>query len=207
MHRGWMIPRIWSGPCAILASGESMSRAVADQVRAAGIRTIAINTTWRLARWADLLYAADAPWWTMYHAEVAGAGFGGLKVCAEETPYQDVLHIEDSGKEGFDDNPAAIRSGGNGGYGGAHIAIHLGCDPILLCGFDMKGGHWHGRHPEPLRDAGEGIFPRWIARFETLARELAKRDKTVLNCTPGSALRCFPMIQLEDALAGVLSAA
>ena len=81
-----------------------------------------------------------------------------------------------------------------------HIAAHAGCKRILLCGFDMHGGHWHERHVYPLREHGEGIFERWIARFETLAPELAKRGIETINCTPGSSLKCFPTMDLSEAL-------
>lgn len=191
---------MWEGQdCAVLASGQSMCREVVETVRRSRVRVIVINNTHELARWADMLYAADATWWQQYHAKTAG--FLGFKVAAEETPFTDVLRVVPSGKEGFDPDPGAIRTGGNGGYAAIHIAAHAGCRRILLCGFDMHGKHWHPRHEYPLRDAGQGIFKRWIARFETLAPELAKRGIEVLNCTPESALSCFPMAKLEDAIA------
>lgn len=169
-----------------------MSAEVAEYVRRNGDwRAIAVNNTHELARWVDLLYAADSTWWQEHHAKTSG--FLGMKVCAEQTPFPDVLWIRESGREGFDPNPAAIRSGGNSGYGAIHIAAHLGCKRILLFGFDMRGGHWHPKHKRPLREHGEGIFARWIPRFATLAPELAKRGIEVVNCTPGSALTCFPM--------------
>lgn len=178
-----------------------MGPAVVEAVRVCPeIRVIAVNNTWRLARWADVLFAADATWWKQYHEETKG--FVGLKATCDGsgTPFDDVLQLKESGKEGFDDNPATIRTGGNSGYAAVHIAAHLGCSRILLCGFDMRGGHWHERHKYPLRDAGDGIFPRWIARFQTLAPELAKRGIEVLNCTPGSALQCFRAVELTEAL-------
>lgn len=200
----WSVP-LWSGPCAILASGESMSHVVADTVRRSGVRAIAINTTFRLALWADLLYAADREWWETYHGETAE--FAGLKVGCQPTRFDDVQYIKESGKDGFDENPAAIRTGGNGGYAGLHIAAQARANPILLCGFDMRGGNWHGRHPAPLRNVNDEGFPRWIERFRMLAPELKRRGIEVLNCTPDSALPWFPMVELEDALARTLSAA
>jgi hypothetical protein len=64
----------------------------------------------------------------------------------------------------------------------------------------MRGGHWHKKHESPLRDHGEGIYPRWIKRFATLAGPLAARGIEVINCTPGSALTTWPFMPLEQAL-------
>lgn len=193
---------MWRGQaCAILASGKSMTPEVAETVRsAAAVRVIAINNTFRLAPWADLFFAADAPWWVRYYGELVGVP--GLKVCADPagTKFDDVLQITAAGDEGFDPDTSKIRHGGNGGYAAVHIAAHLGCARIMLCGFDMRGGHWHEPHKYPLREHGEGIFASWIRRFQTLAPELSARGIEVLNCTPNSALRCFPMANLTDAL-------
>lgn len=189
MKREWAVEPMWAGAtCAILASGPSMSAAVAETVRThADVRVIAVNNTFKLARWADVLYAADERWWTKYHAETTG--FLGLKVCAEQTPFPDVLLIDQTG-------------GGGSGYGAlAKIAVPAGCVRVLLCGFDMHGGHWHAKHEAPLRNAGEGIYRKWMGQFEALAPELAKRGVEVLNCTPGSALKCFPAVSLDAALA------
>jgi hypothetical protein len=191
---------MWEGrTVAILASGPSMSKEVADRVWAGAVNTIVINTTHRLAPWADMLYAADTYWWAKY-AKEAGA-FAGLKVtCAEGFHVPGLLVLRNTGKVGFDPDPSCVRTGGNSGYQAIHVAVHAGAKKILLCGFDMHGTHWHSRHPEPLRNAGEGIYPRWISLYEKLALELAERHVKVINCTPGSALKVWPMGNLEEAL-------
>lgn len=189
MATSWQVPRLWEGrTVAVLASGESMSRAVADTVR--GMPTIVVNNTYRLAPWADLLYAADAAWWQV-HAQDALV-FEGLKVTAQAAVmFPQVLLLTESGKDGYDPNPSCIRTGGNGGYAAVHIAAQGGAAQIRLHGFNMCGGHWHDDHPEPLRNTRQGTFAKWIARFETLACELSRRGVDVVNCTPRSALRCF----------------
>lgn len=191
---------MWEGQNAvILASGPSMSEEVAATVRPFTHRVIAINNTFQLAlSWADMVYAADAAWWAKYHAGTAQ--FQGLKVSCSETPFVDVLRVQYSGRDGFDVNPAYIRTGGNSGYQAIHIAAHAGCTRILLCGFDMRGGHWHGRHESPLREHGEAIYDRWLARFATLAPALEERGIEVINCTPNSALKVWPFQPLEEAL-------
>lgn len=193
----WSVPRMWEGrTVAILASGESMSQIVADQVLRADLPTIVVNSTYRLARWAALLYGADAQWWSETRA---AREFPGLKVSVEEVP--GVMRLRHTGVSGFDPDPAALRSGGNSGYAALHLAVHAGAARVLLCGFDMRGGHWHGEHPHPLRNTIEEMYPRWIARFAELAHILAGRGVDVVNCTPDSALECFRCQGLEETLA------
>jgi hypothetical protein len=196
----WKVPQMWVGKTVVvLASGQSMNHDVADTVHASGCPAIAINDTFRLASWADVLYAADSAWWICNSRDALQ--FKGLKVSVSETPFQEVLRLKNSGHGGFDDNPAALRTGGNSGYQAVHLAAHAGAKRILLCGMDMHGKRWHGNHPQPLRNPGESVFPRWLRWFQLLAPELEKRGIECINCTPGSALRIFDYQPLEQALA------
>jgi len=202
----WSVPRMWPGEtCAVLASGSSMTQEVADTVRAAGIRSIAVNTTFKRAPRADMVYAADEAWWKYHKAELML--YAGLKVMCTPTampnmcaPFPGIHVLRNTGRDGFDPNPAHIRTGNNSGYQAIHVAVHAGCSRVLLCGFDMHGGNWHGRHPEPLREHGND-YSAWFPMFETLHKELQERGVEVLNCTPRSALKCFPMADLKDVLA------
>ena len=108
----WSVPLLWPGATvAILASGPSMSAAVASQVYAAGIPAIAVNDTYKLAPWAAMLYAADEAWWQRYPE---ASLFAGLKVSVGSHP--GVLRLKNSGVSGFDSDPACVRTGSNSGY-------------------------------------------------------------------------------------------
>lgn len=197
----WSVPKMWEGqPCVILASGPSMSEEVAQTVRyAAGYRVIVVNNTIDLAPWADMLYAADVAWW-MQH-EKKWRPFTGLKVsCADANPYKDVLMLKVGSTEGFDPDPSIICTGGNSGYQAMCVAVHAGCSRILLCGFDMRPGHWHKEHAWPLRVTTEERYEQWVKRFATLVDPLARRGVVVQNCTPDSALQCWPQVDLLEAL-------
>lgn len=147
-----------------------------------------------MAPWADLLYASDCQWWRV-NAQQA-LKFEGLKVSCSEVEFRSVHHLRNTGIDGFDSNPENVRTGGNSGYAALHIAIHARAARILLLGFDMGGAHWFGRHGFGLRNTDPGTFSRWIPRFATLVN----KGSEIINCTPGSALKCFPSMSLEDAL-------
>lgn len=192
------MPRIWAGErVVVLASGPSMSAEVAEVVRGAHaarvVRAIVVNDTFRLAPWADLLYAADHTWWSLRPEAMA---FAGLK--ATIGMHSALRWLRNTGVVGFDPDPSALRTGGNSGYQAIHLAVHAGARRVLLCGFDMHGTHWHGPHEAPLRNTTDYVFGRWLQRFDTLAEELRERGVEVINCTHGSALTCFPRGWLEQ---------
>lgn len=156
---------------------------------------VAVNNAFQLAPWADVLYAADASWWYA-HAQQALA-FEGLKVTADPTlTYREVRKVKQTGTEGYDPTPGNVRTGNNSGYQAVHVAIQAGAKRILLVGFDMKGSHFFGAHKYPLRNPNADSFGRWIRRFPALNGHGAE----IINCTPDSALRGFPVMPLNEAL-------
>lgn len=181
-----------------------MSPAVAAVLRGR-CRVISVNSEFESAPWADVLYAADGPWWKNNPKAVQ---FAGLKVTirphggkAFEAP--EVLELQNGGPAGFDDRPTHLRTCGNSGYQAMHLAAHFGARRILLYGFDMhkpqgKPAHWFGEHT--WKRTHVSPYPMFVARMTESAPEFAARGVEVLNCTPGSALRCFPFASSSEAL-------
>lgn len=192
---------MWSGATvAVLASGPSMSQQAADRVLAAGLPTIVVNNTMRLAPWADVLYAADESWWRNTPGSFE---FRGLKVSCE--PVAGILRLLPAGTEGYSDDPMTVYTYGNSGAQAIQIAAKAGAKRILLLGFDMNGGHWHSEHASPLRTTSIELYEQWRKRYPTLATALTARGVEVINCSPTSALECWPRESLEDALARLVS--
>ena len=68
---------------------------------------------------------------------------------------------------------------------------------IVLVGFDMQGGYFFGAHPQGYR-FGQ-MWPAFVPTFKEVAKRLEPGLEVVLG-TP-SALKCFPTMPLEKALA------
>ncbi len=197
----------WPGATVvILASGPSLSIAQCDAVRAwrqqaANRRVIAINTTFRRAPWADVLYACDAPWWRLHHAEVTATVRSELWTQDKEaTRAFAVRHIESAALPGLGRRPGLIHQGGNSGYQAINLASQAGVAKIILLGYDMHGTHWHGRYENGLPNTAPHLFETWIANAKLLAADLAKDGIEVVNCTEGSALPWFTKASLADTL-------
>ena len=59
------IPKMWTNSVAVcLGGGPSLNKEDIEYCREKkGVRFIAINDAYRLAPFADILYAADKKWW------------------------------------------------------------------------------------------------------------------------------------------------
>lgn len=164
---------------AILATGPSMSQAVADSVRGrCGV--IAVNDAYRLAPWADALVANDAKWWR-YHSQALR--FAGRRFCSSRIVGTEPLP------------PSARHSACcNSGLQAMRVARDVfGAQLIVLLGYDQRGLHFFGAHPQPLRNTSaqrRAVHQKQFAAFDTTKCQ-------VVNCTPGSALQCFPMGDLD----------
>lgn len=168
---------------AVLATGPSMSRTVSEAVRDR-CAAVAVSDAYRLAPWAGALVSTDAAWWK---ANPDAFGFPGQKFTAAPE------FTQLAGVERFKAETAT-----NSGLLGVMVAVHLGATRVLLCGFDMHspGDHFFGRHPEPLKSTTS-------LRMEAFHRQFDRykpRGVEILNCTPGSALKTYPMADLESAL-------
>lgn len=187
---------------ACAASGQSLTREQLDACRAAGYRLMVVNDAWRLAPWADWMFAADRSWWEIHGA--ATKGFRGERwTLGDEQhpkPWQAGLKLVRRGGSG----PIPANAN-NSGLMALFLAVQrFGATDVVLLGYDMQGDHFFGPHPPKLRRRSN--FPKFIRTFNEHAPHLLKRAR-VVNCTPGSALKCFPMISLEEALAPMQAAA
>ncbi len=210
MTAWWPVPRLWPGQCiACLGGGPSLTQADVDRLRGR-VRVIAVNDAWRLAPWADVLYACDWRWWVKHRGV---PGFAGMKVSLSNSlghlgGYPEIKLVENTGIDGLERRRSGLRTGRNGGYQAINLAVHLGARRILLLGYDMKAAadgrtHWFGDHADwPTRASIYGTT--MLPHFPGLATALQEGGVDVVNCTPGSALTVFPMADLETTLADCL---
>lgn len=179
----------------VLAPGPSLSSEQTHLVQQSGLPVVAVNDAFRLAPWADVLYAADAAWWQV-HAQEA-LKFEGLKMTADfHVAFRQVARLKQTGVYGFDPTPGCVRTGSNSGYQAVHVAMQAGAKRVLLVGFDMHGSHFFGKHPAPLRNS----HPETQKQFAINFQFLKGHGTEIVNCTPGSAITCFPQQDLAEAL-------
>jgi hypothetical protein len=184
----------------------SLNKADVDYARSRVDLTIAVNSSYKLAPDATLLYAADAKWYGWHKGAVAPhkvgaesypAFTGKLKYCMSRTPwYPDVQILRRGPMSGLSLDPAKVALGHNGGFQAINVAVHFGATKIVLLGLDMRGRHFHAEHT----DRTVPPFAVCLQRFATLVEPLKAAGVEVINCTPKSALTVFPMMSLSKAL-------
>lgn len=221
----------WDGASvAILASGESLSVEQCDAVQewrhgfvhgkdygangAPGMRgddynhrVIVINTTFRRAPWADVLYACDGEWWKckdkgQTYLEEARQTFG-----LDQLWTQDVDAAKEYGLNliksqrgnGLSLTPGLITQNESSGFQAIGLAQQAGAKRALLLGFDNRGDHWHGKHPPPLNKIND--YYRWGRNAKIIANDAARIGFEIVNCTPKSALECFPAKDWQEVFA------
>lgn len=156
----------------VIATGPSLTDEQVQAVR--HLPCVAVSNAYLKAPWAVALASADKRWWVHYQPEFEGPKYSVAVVSGTEQ--------------------VKLVSGSNSGLLGMEVAVMLGATSLLLLGFDMHGTHFFGKHPTPLKNTEPH-------RFEQFKRQIAGfRKVPVINCTPNSALDCFPKMDLQCAL-------
>lgn len=217
----WTVPPVWRDSTIVcLGCGPSLAEADLDLVHQSEARVIAINSSYQLAPWADVLYAGDARFWLWYnHAPE----FTGTRVAMawngregkffrnyDQVDHRKVFYLASTGFYGLEEDPRGVREGKNSGYAAINLAVHLGASRVVLVGYDMRSRgsrhHWDAREvDERLLAPGDHAhlvnpppFELFLPAFQSIIEPLEDLGVEVINCTTGSALDCFPHAELVE---------
>ena len=206
---------IWAGcTVAIIASGESLSTEQCAQVEEwramrADARVIAINTSFRRAPFADILYACDGVWWRTVDPETRVSYFAEARKLfpleslwtQDETAAKEFSLRFIASRRGADlsMHPGVVAQGANSAIQAMNLAVHFGTKRFILLGVDGRGKHWHADHPSPLSNS----LPHraWRGSFKTFAADLSAQGIDTVNCSPGTAVEAFRLGDLTEELA------
>ncbi len=210
----------------ILATGPSLNAAqlalVREAQKAGKVRVFGMNHIWKDYPDLDGFLACNYQYYEYYWDE-------GLKYlpCDKWTWHEPTAkkyglkYIDGKWAPGLSTDPAYIHYGHSSGFQVPGIAYHAGARKMILLGYDMsyapdyngrsrqigsKPRHYFkgGEYPTPLQHwpsvkVRRGVFVELIDHFAEI--NTVNPDVTMINCSPGSAMTCFPMMDLEVALA------
>ena len=183
------VSKAWKGKAvAIIASGPSLTADDCVLVETSGLTTIAVNSSWRLARFASVIYAGDACWWDAYGGEI--------DIDAERV----TCSRQAASKHGIKHH--SMYGEYNSGMRAIQLAIDRGAKRIVLLGFDCSlenGIHWHGPHDKTSNPDVVKV-KKWHRQFSRIAAMAKHRRIEVINCSRHTELDCFERVALEDAL-------
>lgn len=158
--------------------------------------------------WADVLYGCEPRWWGV-HKDCNG--FAGVKWSThdkdstandktEAAESYGINIVKGAPGAGFSTDPGVIHYGDNSGFQAVNLAILLGSPYIVLVGFDMRHvsgkSHFFGDHPRDLYQRNE--YESFALKFD---KAPAPDGVEIINATPNSALTCYPMVTLDEAIA------
>lgn len=201
----------WSDyPCAVIASGRSATTVDIESLRGL-CRVIVVNNSFRLAPWADVLYAADEEWWNVNDDARL---FAGMKTTVDVNAAKNyglrllrIAHETDHTAHAIKIHPRGkIGHFGNSGCQALNLAVQCHAKHIILIGFDFCGEHWHDPHKEPLRNPSAGRMEKWRARLDSQSARLRALGVKVINASKRSALSEFPKMTIDEALSTAVTA-
>ena len=180
----------------LIATGSSVTPEQVEYVKGKA-RIYVINSSYKLAPWADVLYACDEEWWDYYKPEFSGEKWT-LNESAAQKYGLNLIKYDPSLVFSTDDG--LIATGHNSGFQALNLAYLQGARKIILIGFDYRSSsnHWFGQYPGAMNNSPN--MKQWIHHMEKAAPIIAKLGVEVINCSPNSALDCFAKMRLKDAI-------
>lgn len=201
----WSVPNEWTGQrCFIIGGGPSFNPTLAPKLQG---RVIAINEAYIERPDADVLYWAD-PQWAIRQGSKIKLHRGKYRVSRRWAPAcagPDVKQIgwtppfSNEGLRPFSVDPHYVGgycSGGNA----INLAFLFGANPIYLLGFDMRVVDGKKNYHDRYTTRNSARFDFYVRNIEFMAPVLKNYEREVLNCSPNSALKCFPYVPLEVVL-------
>lgn len=183
------------GPVVILGGGPSLRGFDVERLR--GLFVIAVNESYALCPWADVLFFNDNQWFDDHRLLIDGwhGTVASTSRHAHQTTPERVTLID------LPEQP--MGRGRSSGHTAVSVAALLGASTILLLGYDMRHvygrSHWHRLYSHPFGSTiySEDFLPAW----EGWRHAAEARGVDVINCTPDSALTEFRCADIGDFLA------
>ena len=137
--------------------------------------------------------------------------YNGRKICLDKTkegvrsirghaPGVEIWHR--SGGHGISQRHRLINQNVSSGGGAINLAYQLGADKIILLGYDMHGdkdGWMRNWYPEQWQRArSQKGYANALIPFARLASDAKGLGLAILNATPGSCLKEFSMVDIEE---------
>lgn len=149
----WDAPRMFDGEIVcIIGGGPSLK--TFDISVTKGHRCIAVNQSFEIAPWAEVLHFADCPWWRWNHVKVLKEWKEPKIITTATSDVSEVYHPRlkrfwrDRNK--FNTDRRRLH-GWDSGTQATNLAWVLGARKIVLFGIDMQVGpkgeaQWHNKH-------------------------------------------------------------
>lgn len=196
----------------IVGTGPSLTPEVIQTIKGSGLPLFGCNNAFKLG--LDVHLACNWQWWDTYWNEIKD------DPCEKWTPRKEsaekygINYIEERWEPGLSKDRSYICAHHGSGPQIVNIAYNYGVKRMILVGWDMRypgkrtdreyteKRHYFGEYPQNLqhwpRTGPNGELTGLIKEMETIKPE--DYGIEIINCTPGSAMKCFPYQSLSECL-------
>lgn len=173
------------------------------------------NRVWELAPDLAVLWGTNAGFWDHYWSCALDCLPAQKWTVSEPAAKRYGINwTAERNAPGLSTDPAVIHHGHGGGYSMLNLAYLMGAARILLLGYDLKYApdydgrarevgseprHYFGEYPPallhwPSVQVRGGVHVELLALYASVAAQGAVE---IINCSPGSALKCFPQRAID----------
>jgi len=196
----------------VIGTGPSLTSEQIDQCK--GFKTFGINRAYQFD--VDVMLACNFDFWDHYWNDIKKFKCHKWTPRIESAKKYGINYIEEIWRPGLSTDNNFIHAHHGSGPQILNLALHYGVKRMALIGWDMKfpgkvsdreyteKRHYFGEYPAQLqhwpRTGINGEMTGLIKEVETI--KPSDYGIEIINCTPESALKCFPFQSLSEFLSG-----
>ncbi len=211
------IPSMYRGKTVcLLGTGPSLTQGQIAAARERDFVLFGCNNVWETVPDLSVLWGTNGIWWDHYWGPSLAA-YPAAKWTvnrAAATAYG-INWTAERNAPGLSTDRSIIHHGHGGGFSMLNLAYLMGAERIVLLGYDLKYAadydgrgrqvgssprHFFGEYPNellhwPSISVRNGIHEELLELYASVAKQ---NPAEIVNCSPGSALRCFPMKSIDE---------
>jgi hypothetical protein len=207
-------PDFGGGICLIIGGGPSLNDMDWDEIRSwetkgPGRYTIAVNEAClTLHPHASIGYWVDARWynWNRNRMHLCKCKRRMTSAHGQSVDIAGATYVQNDNRKDFYSTDRRYVAGRDSGGIAINLAYHCNASALFLIGFDMwdtpagdETGNFHDKHL--LKQEGTPRKSYFIPTHTKMAEHIERHnlDFKVYNCTPNSALDCWPYLKWSRA--------
>ena len=183
--------KIW----VVMASGPSLGwdeYADVKTIERLKLNTIAVNTTWRKAKFCNVIYGGDTIWWKHEHDKIEKDQIDAERWTCSKSAMR-LYNCKYRNRK--------VKPGYNSGANAIELAANVfEAETVILLGFDCSlkyGSHHHGDHKK-TPNPNHRRMPQWVRQFRSL-KEVCKGTK-LINCSRYTEIDFIKQKPLDETL-------
>lgn len=198
-----------------IGTGPSLTLEQIEAARRKGFVLFGCNKVFEIVPDLAVLYAVNLAFWDHYWPWVRKHPAEKWTTNPIAAQKYGLHHIGETNKEGLSDNPLYVHHGHGSGYTQVNLAYLMGATRIVLLGYDLKYApdydgrghqvgstprHYFGEYPRAMQHwpkvhVRDGVHVELVELYRSVAQQGLVE---IINCTPDTALDCFPRCDIEE---------